>query len=62
MLGALDPDSTISGTAVRIHADLMAGRVGDFVLELGACWAIVMAITGYYLFFRGWRARRRRQL
>ena len=59
VLGALDPDSTISGTAVRIHADLMAGRVGDFVLELGACWAIVMAITGYYLFFRGWRARRR---
>lgn len=59
VLGALDPDATISGTAVRIHADLMAGRVGDLVLELGACWAIVMAITGYYLFFKGWRARRR---
>ncbi|QIM23137.1 PepSY domain-containing protein [Phycicoccus sp. HDW14] len=59
VLGALDPDSTISGTAVRIHANLMAGPVGDFVLELGACWAIVMALTGYYLFFRGRRARRR---
>ncbi len=59
VLGALDPDSTISGTAVRIHADLMAGTVGDVILELGACWAIVMALTGYYLFVRGWRARRR---
>jgi uncharacterized iron-regulated membrane protein len=59
VLGALDPDSTISGTAVRIHADLMAGTLGDVILELGACWAIVMALTGYYLFVRGWPARRR---
>ena len=61
VLGALDPDSTISGTAVRVHADLMAGRVGDTIMELGACWAIVMAITGYYLYFKGLRARRRQR-
>ncbi len=59
VLGSLDPDTTISGTAVRIHADFMAGRVGDVVMELGACWAIVMALTGYVLFFKGSRARRR---
>ncbi|MER7072248.1 PepSY domain-containing protein [Terrabacter sp. NPDC000476] len=62
VLGSLDPDSTISGTAVRLHADLMAGRVGDTVMELGACWAIVMAVTGYVLFFKGRRARRRQRL
>ncbi|GAA2741042.1 PepSY domain-containing protein [Terrabacter aerolatus] len=62
VLGSLDPDSTISGTAVRLHADLMAGRVGDTVIELGACWAIVMSVTGYYLFVRGRRARRRGRL
>ncbi|WP_330474961.1 PepSY-associated TM helix domain-containing protein [Terrabacter sp. C0L_2] len=62
VLGSLDPDSTISGTAVRLHADLMAGRLGDTLLELGACWAIVMAVTGYVLFFRGRRARRRQRL
>jgi uncharacterized iron-regulated membrane protein len=61
VLGSLDPDSTVSGTAVRLHADLMAGRVGDVVIELGACWAIVMAVTGYYLFVRGRRARRRQR-
>jgi uncharacterized iron-regulated membrane protein len=61
VLGSLDPDSTISGTAVRLHADLMAGRLGDTVIELGACWAIVMAVTGYYLLARGRRARRRQR-
>ena len=37
----------------------MAGPWGDHVIEVGACWAVVMALTGYYLFVRGWRARRR---
>lgn len=59
VLGSMDPDSTLSGTAVRLHADLMSGTLGDRVMELGACWAIVMALTGYFLFVRGWRARRR---
>ena len=45
--------------AMRLHGELMAGPWGDHVIELGACWAIVMALTGYVLFVRGWRARRR---
>lgn len=59
VLGDLNPDTTLSGYAVRLHGDLMAGPWGDHVLELGACWAVVMALTGYYLFVRGWTARRR---
>ena len=59
VLGSLDPDTTLSGTAVRLHGELMAGPWGDHVIELAACWAIVMAITGYVLFARGWRARRK---
>ncbi|GAB4063389.1 PepSY domain-containing protein [Angustibacter speluncae] len=61
VLGSLDPDGTLSGTAVRLHADLMSGTPGDLVMELGASWAVVMALTGYYLFVRGWRARRRQR-
>lgn len=61
VLGDLNPDTTLSGRAIRLHADLMGGRVGDLVMELGACWAIVMAITGYYLFFKGRRARKRQR-
>jgi uncharacterized iron-regulated membrane protein len=60
VLGDLDPDRTVSGLAVRLHGDLMTGRVGDAVIELGACWAIVMALTGLYLFGRGLPGRARR--
>ncbi len=59
VLGSLDPDTTLSGRAIRLHGELMAGPWGDHVIELGACWAVVMALTGYALFVRGFRARRR---
>jgi uncharacterized iron-regulated membrane protein len=59
VLGSLDPDNTVSGIAKTIHGELMMGPWGEHVIELGACWAVVMALTGYYLFVRGWRARRR---
>jgi len=61
VLGDLNPDATLSGYAVRLHADLMAGTLGDRVTELAACWAIVMALTGYVLFWKGRVARRRRR-
>ncbi|SEP60101.1 PepSY-associated TM helix domain-containing protein [Microlunatus flavus] len=59
VLGSLDPDTTLSGTAVRLHANLMTGWVGDAVIEVAVCWGIVLALTGYLLFVRGWKARRR---
>lgn len=59
VLGSVDPDKTLSGYAIRLHGELMAGPWGDHVIEVGACWAFVMALTGYYLFVRGFRSRRR---
>nr|WP_218849268.1 PepSY domain-containing protein [Nocardioides perillae] len=59
--GVLDPDRTVSGYAVRLHGELMAGRLGDAVVELVACWAIVVALTGYFLLVKGRAARRRRR-
>lgn len=61
VLGDLDPDTTLSGRAIRLHADLMSGRAGDLVMELGTCWALVSAVTGYYLLVKGRGARRRRR-
>lgn len=37
--------------------DFTVGSIGDRVIELATCWAIVMALTGYYLFLRGRRTR-----
>ena len=59
VLGSVDPDTTLSGRAIRLHGELMAGPWGDHVIEVGACWAFVMALTGYYLFARGLAGRRR---
>jgi uncharacterized iron-regulated membrane protein len=61
VLGSLNPDRTLSGAAILLHGELMAGRWGDYVIEIAACWAIVMALTGYYLFIRGRVARARRR-
>lgn len=60
VLGSINPDTTLSGYAVRLHRDLMTGVVGDRIIEIAACWALVMALTGYFLFFKGRRARVRR--
>ena len=59
VLGDLNPDTTLSGAAIRLHGDLMIGPWGEYVMELAACWAVVMAITGYLLFLKGRRARSR---
>ena len=62
VLGDLNPDITLSGAAIRLHGDLMVGPWGDYLIELAACWAVVMAITGYLIFVTGRKARRRRRV
>jgi len=34
-----------------IHSNLFAGKIGSILIELAACWAIVMLITGLYLWW-----------
>jgi uncharacterized iron-regulated membrane protein len=47
-------DDPIVGTKFTI------GTLGGRIIETAACWAIVMTLTGYYLFVRGRGARLRR--
>lgn len=42
----------------RLHGQLLAGTLGSYVIEIAACWAIVMLLTGLYL----WWPRGRRGL
>jgi uncharacterized iron-regulated membrane protein len=35
----------------NIHGELFAGRFGQVIVELAACWAIVMILTGLYLWW-----------
>jgi uncharacterized iron-regulated membrane protein len=51
VLGSFDTDWRIVEVARRIHSQLLLGERGSTVVELAACWAIVMLITGLYLWW-----------
>lgn len=51
VLGNVDPESRISATVSRIHGSLFIGKIGDWIVELAACWAIVMVLTGLYMWW-----------
>jgi uncharacterized iron-regulated membrane protein len=67
VLGSLDPDRRITPVIADIHGNLLLGKPGDWLVELAASWAIVMIVTGIYLWWprhRGlagvvWPRRRR---
>lgn len=51
VLDAMEPEARISATIARIHGSLLLGTAGDRLVELAACWAIVMILTGLYLWW-----------
>ncbi|ALH82066.1 PepSY-associated TM helix domain-containing protein [Sphingopyxis macrogoltabida] len=51
VVGAADPDARISAWLARIHSSLLIGRAGGLLVELAASWAIVMILTGLYLWW-----------
>ncbi|MEQ1619246.1 MAG: PepSY domain-containing protein [Terricaulis sp.] len=42
---------TLVGFADTAHGSLMLGDLGDAIVELAACWAILMIATGIYLWW-----------
>lgn len=55
--GDLAPLDLPSNIASDWHKNFTNTEFGGIAMELAACWAIVMAITGYYLFFKGRKIR-----
>lgn len=51
VLGDYETDKSLPNYAFGIHGELMMGKWGDHIVELVASWAIVMMITGLYLWF-----------
>lgn len=58
VLGGLVYERTLVGLANELHGTLLIGTLGDRLVELAACWALVLLITGAILWWpRGsWRA------
>lgn len=50
-LGELNNDDRIMDRIEEFHGELMAGTIGDRIVELAACWAIVLIVTGLFLWF-----------
>lgn len=51
VLGALDEDRRFTQLIFRLHGELLLGRGGSMLVELAASWAIVMLISGLYLWW-----------
>ncbi len=51
VVGALDPEKRIMQVAHDIHGQLLLGKRGSWIVELAASWAIVMILTGLYLWW-----------
>jgi uncharacterized iron-regulated membrane protein len=51
VLGSIDPQQRLSETVKLIHGSLLLGTAGDWLVELAASWAIVMILTGLYLWW-----------
>jgi uncharacterized iron-regulated membrane protein len=49
VLGDRDEDNNLQSIARKIHGELMIGKVGDYLVELAACWGLVLLISGLYL-------------
>lgn len=51
LIGELNNEDRIMDKIEEIHGELMAGTLGDRMVELAACWTIVLIVTGLYLWF-----------
>lgn len=51
VLGKLAPVEWLPGWSRALHGGWPLGKPGSWLLELGDCWAIVMILTGFYLWW-----------
>ncbi|GAA1268657.1 PepSY domain-containing protein [Sphaerisporangium rubeum] len=58
VLGEIDDSATFMRVVRTVHGELLAGKAGDRIVETAACWALILAATGAYMWWRG-PARRR---
>ncbi|SFS77705.1 PepSY-associated TM helix domain-containing protein [Marininema halotolerans] len=51
ILGDLAEDDRLMNKLQEIHGELMAGTTGDRLVELAACWGLILIISGIYLWW-----------
>ncbi|MBM7578662.1 PepSY-associated TM helix domain-containing protein [Jeotgalibacillus terrae] len=51
LVGEINDEERVMDIIEKIHGELMAGTMGDRIVELVAGWTIILVVTGYYLFW-----------
>lgn len=51
VLGKIRKDDMLMNVVKTIHGELLIGNIGSILVELAACWAIVLIVTGLYLWW-----------
>lgn len=51
LLKIIGEDARPLNVVSRLHGELLAGAWGSYLVEVAACWAIVMLLTGLYLWW-----------
>lgn len=51
VVGVLDPETRIMAVVHDLHGQLLLGHRGSWLVELAASWAIVMIVSGLYLWW-----------
>lgn len=51
LLGAVEATTWLPGLTRKLHGGWPLGDPGSWLLELGACWTLVMVLTGLYLWW-----------
>jgi uncharacterized iron-regulated membrane protein len=49
VLGDRNEARNLQAIARKIHSELAIGPVGDYLVEMAACWGLVLLLTGLYL-------------
>jgi len=51
LLATKNPDTLVPEFVKRVHGELLSGKFGSLIVELMACWFIVLLLTGLYLYW-----------
>ncbi len=51
IIGKLNEKDRFIDRVEEFHGELMIGTVGDRIVELAACWTLLLVITGLYIWF-----------
>ncbi len=51
VMAVVAEDARVTELVKTIHGELLMGAAGSILVELAACWAIVMILTGLYLWW-----------